>query len=65
MVVLVVEDELIVCFCVVEMLFDVGFDVIEVVVGDEVFKVMEVCFDIVVLFIDVEMFGMVDGYVLV
>ena len=62
--VLVVEDEPLLRMFNADMLLDAGFDVCEAGDADEALLILERCEDIKVVFTDVEMPGLIDGFAL-
>ncbi len=60
-VVLVVEDEFLIRMHAAEMIEDAGFDVVEASNADEAVAILEVRFDIAVVFTDIQMPGSMDG----
>jgi CheY-like chemotaxis protein len=62
--ILVVEDEPLLRMFNTEMLSDAGFDVVEACNADEALEVLERIGDIQVVFTDVEMPGLIDGFAL-
>ena len=62
--VLVVEDEPLLRMFNADMLNDAGFDVLEASDADEALRLLETMKDIRVVFTDVEMPGLIDGFAL-
>jgi len=60
-VVLIVEDELLVRMHAMDIVRDVGFDVVEAQNADEAIAILESRLDITVVFTDVQMPGSMDG----
>ena len=62
--VLVVEDEPLLRMFNADMLSDAGFEVLEASDADEALRLLEMHHDIAVVFTDVEMPGLIDGFAL-
>ena len=62
--ILVVEDEPLLRMFNADMLSDAGFDVLEASDADEALRLLETTRDIKVVFTDVEMPGLIDGFAL-
>jgi CheY-like chemotaxis protein len=60
-VVLVVEDDFLIRIDAIEMIEAAGFDVVEAANADEAIKILEVRFDVTVVFTDIQMPGSMDG----
>jgi CheY-like chemotaxis protein len=60
-VVLIVEDELMVRLCAVQMVEEAGFEVVEAASADEAIRILESSSDIRVMFTDIQMPGSMDG----